>query len=749
MQEERSLSDFWREASDDRIGELVSVLKGADSLVGLMGSALGVSWSGQDGVSYTDFRNHRVALDYSPLRDEGVPFRGVAVDEVIGYAAHEGGHCIWSVGADLGNVIRGEVEARMTWRRKLPRGGLRRAWQEGEAVSRKATLTTAPPNPVLVELCRIHNILEDAHVDARIARRWPVLGEYVQTARDRVAARHPVDMDAIACKARPDRNAVTNLWVGLALYDHPLPQRMTKRVREAITGLLKLTEDAIAEEDLDARMRMAVFAGEILFRLFPTKEAPLPRQPQPEPPAEAVSDGDGDDSDGDEASDTDARDDDEGDEGGDSESDETEAGDGDDESGDGDDEADTDEGDDKADDIGDSESDGDDSDEGDAEDAGDDGDDEADTDEGESGDTDEGDAEDADIDEGDTKAGDGDGDETEAGDGGDAGSDGDDEADSDEGDAEEGNGGGPVGGDAPDELGNLDEDFSDRQVVEVPQEILEEVAEAIIHELEDLSASVAEVLNTNPREVLTNALKATHDPERERQVTREVMPQVMEVRRVFAEQEQAASRTLKGLERGKLNGRRLARVGAGKYNVFQQRQVMSKPDMAVGLLLDVSGSMSPYMGIVEQTAAIFAEALSGLRGVNFAAWTYTCGYAWDKTVLTRICDPQMGRLALGDIEKGGGTPSGPAIAAAKVLLERLPERKKVLIHFTDGAPDDDGHVVKAVEAARNAGIAVYAIGLGVYVGNLPVYGEGNWEVIESVPDLPKAVGTLLTRLDRF
>ena len=212
MQEERSLSDFWREASDDRIVDLVSVLRGADSLVGLMGSDLDVSWSGQDGVSYTDFSKRRVALDYSPLRDEAIPFRGVAVDEVIGYAAHEGGHYEWSDGPDRADVIRGEVQARMGWKRRLPRGGLRHAWQEGEAQAmRDGTAGKPESNPVLVELCRIQNILEDAHVDAAIAKRWPVLGEYVRTARDRVAARHPVDMDAIARKARPHHLAVVSI----------------------------------------------------------------------------------------------------------------------------------------------------------------------------------------------------------------------------------------------------------------------------------------------------------------------------------------------------------------------------------------------------------------------------------------------------------------------------------------------------------------------------------------------------------
>ena len=80
MKAERNLSDFWRhDRSDDRVLELVSVLQGADNLVGLMGSGIRVTWSGQE-VSYTDFQRRIVALDYAPLKGERCPFAGNRVD---------------------------------------------------------------------------------------------------------------------------------------------------------------------------------------------------------------------------------------------------------------------------------------------------------------------------------------------------------------------------------------------------------------------------------------------------------------------------------------------------------------------------------------------------------------------------------------------------------------------------------------------------------------------------------------------
>ena len=83
-------------------------------------------------------------------------------------------------------------------------------------------------------------------------------------------------------------------------------------------------------------------------------------------------------------------------------------------------------------------------------------------------------------------------------------------------------------------------------------------------------------------------------------------------------------------------------------------------------------------------------------------------------------------------------------------MERMPERKKMIIHFTDGAPDYLPHVVEAVRKSRLAGIKVYAIGMGHYARSLEgQYGPGNWEVITTVAELPHAVARLIKRLDSF
>ena len=300
-------------------------------------------------------------------------------------------------------------------------------------------------------------------------------------------------------------------------------------------------------------------------------------------------------------------------------------------------------------------------------------------------------------------------------------------------------------GDGAGELGNLDA-YDDREVVEVPEDLLTDILEALASELEDISESVADVLAEDPARVAANVRRATYDAEAAREVTDRVTSQVAEIRRVFDRQRDAATGYLRGQERGKIDSRMLWKVGVGQLNVRKRKVVKASPEMAVGLLLDVSGSMNAAMSIVLETGAVFAEGLAFKRGVNFAAWTYTG--AFDQVALTRICDRAMGKLCLGNIESGGGTPSGAAIAGVKVLMDRMPEARKMLIHFTDGQPDALAHVTAAVRACRDAGIEVYSIGQGAHLASAleAQYGKGNWETIDEIADLPSAVAKPLQRL---
>lgn len=749
-QADRSLSDFWRtDRSDDRALEMLSVLRGADNLIGLMGSALKARWSGAtlpDGthLSYTDLKAKIVALDYSPLKGQEAPFLGSTVDEVLGYAAHEGGHCVWTEPDKSGTIQSHVVNCLST----LPRS-FQRDWRDGER-HKVEDGDGGWVNPVLVQLCRIQNILEDAYIDYHIAGTWEVLGEYVRTSRRRLAEKTPIDLAAIAATAKPDRNAAMNVWVSVVLYDYDVPTKMLTKMRRALTELMALTEKAIGEDNGTTRQLMTVYAAEILWREFPTEKAPLPTLPPqgdaaenagqgqtgPSMPQSGGSTGADDDEDDSDPDADDAEGDDEGDGG---TGDGSKAG---------------------------SDPDGDEGDEAGTGAGGASG-SEPDDDDGEGAGSGDDDSE-ADEAEGDDPATSGDP------------TDGDDDGEPDAGDeamddlakrlanalnqraanlkdADDAEGQPDGAGDGAGEVGNLDA-YDDREIQEVPPELLAEILEALSAELEDIHESVAEVLAESPDSVAANVKRAQYDQEAAEKVTKTVGTQVAEIRKVFDREQDAATAYLHGQTRGKVDRRRLWKVGVGQMNVKKRRTVAATPDIAVGLLLDVSYSMNPHLRVVLETGAVFAEGLAFKRGVNFAAWTYTGGR--NEVALTRICDRAMGKLCLADITSGGGTPTGAAIAGCKVLMDRMPEPKKVLIHFTDGMPDTRHHVTSAVEACRGAGIGVYTIGVaptgqGGYLTPDALaltlrdqYGDGNYEVIEGVEDLPSAVAGFLKRLSQ-
>jgi len=682
-----SLSDFWREdASDDRVGELTSVLRGSDSLIGVMGSGVRAVWS-TNGESQTWWvrtkqgKHHemRVFLDYSPLRPQEAPFPGQAVDEVIGYAAHEGGHCLWSSGAARDDVIQ------------ILSG---RPDQKSKSAAR---------SPAKVEeVLRVANIIEDAFIDYHVGEEWPVLGEYIHISRQKIDVRRPIDLDVIARDARPTFNQMCNLWIACSLYDHDLPQRMSARVRRAMTFLMAKSVEAVQTSNTSLRLVLAVDSWEHLIANFPKRDDPLPRQqpPMPQPPMAGGQPqaGEGEEKEaGGEAS------------AGRGEGEEEDTG-TDSVPGEGEAEGRPEEEDTEVDKVSGEQEQGE-----EAEEAGGAGDEDI---EGEP-------AEPEPAEQGQEHGHFG-------GEAGEEQGEGEQEESSEQGGDEEG---------AP---GNLDE-FDIRDIEEIPQEVLEEILDAIAHEMEDITRSVAEVISKPIGDVMAQTQKADYDGPAADRVRQRVENEIQQMRRVFDRQAAVQSRQMKGLTLGKLDGRSLARVGAGNFRVFKRREILETPDLAVGLLEDVSGSMSSNMSYVWATACVFAEGLMRKKGVNFLALTYTGGYFEVQT--TRICDKQMGQLCLGNVTQGGGTPSGPAIASMKVLMDRMPERQKVIIHFTDGAPDDATSVQVAVEACRKAGYKVWAISLQGYERMLDQqYGPGNWETISAIRELPGKVANLVKQL---
>jgi cobalamin biosynthesis protein CobT len=298
------------------------------------------------------------------------------------------------------------------------------------------------------------------------------------------------------------------------------------------------------------------------------------------------------------------------------------------------------------------------------------------------------------------------------------------------------------GGDEPGDLGDLDK-YLDQPHQPLSKEEAEALGDFRESQRQDMTGPLRELGFTDT----TTIKNASYDLQSHTQVKNQVVPEIQKVRHIFQEIEVVESRWRHGLENGKLDGRRLAKVGVGKTTVFKHRELRDQPSTAVVLLLDTSGSMQGRLYIVNETAAVFAE---GLKPLYPKTWYEVITYTGRTTQtsgdvqLTRLASSTM-RLSLRGVWHGGGTPSGEAIASALLLLRRRQERRKVIIHFTDGSPDHGSDVRKAVEICRQDGVEVITIS----VGYLPTaYGEGKAVVISRVEELPKAVMTLIKRIWR-
>lgn len=170
--------------------------------------------------------------------------------------------------------------------------------------------------------------------------------------------------------------------------------------------------------------------------------------------------------------------------------------------------------------------------------------------------------------------------------------------------------------------------------------------------------------------------------------------------------------------RGKVCRRKLHKVPLGDAKVFQKVTPGVKPSLAVHLLIDGSSSMCGWESEVANTAslalALACESLSIDVGVS--AFIGSC----DDRQLQILKLNGSGRITSKmqqnwGIEPQGTTPLGEAMdLAAPLLMESAKDyERKLLIVITDGKPDSVPAVEKAYQKAREKGVELFALGIGL------------------------------------
>lgn len=212
------------------------------------------------------------------------------------------------------------------------------------------------------------------------------------------------------------------------------------------------------------------------------------------------------------------------------------------------------------------------------------------------------------------------------------------------------------------------------------------------------------------------------------------------------------------------------RTGASPDTRIHRRNVRRTRDLAVLVLLDLSqstnervrGRNETVLELTREAAALLADALAKL-GDPFAIH----GFASDgrhEVEYRRFKDfdePWAGnaRARLAGMEGRLSTRMGTAMRHAGSLLARRPQKKKLLIVLTDGAPADidvrdpqylRADARKAVEDIARAGVGAYCISLDPgaddYVSR--IFGANRHAVVDRVERLPERLPLLYLSLTR-
>jgi hypothetical protein len=295
-------------------------------------------------------------------------------------------------------------------------------------------------------------------------------------------------------------------------------------------------------------------------------------------------------------------------------------------------------------------------------------------------------------------------------------------------------------------LGELSEDRgqfegSAEEVGEVeesaPRAITEAIMSGLSDESKDVTSRIENVLRTLGGESDRHLLYDTIFMEgTEPCKTAPHRKLVRRLKEVFRLQREEAARTHHGLPSGKVDARRLYRAYTNGM-VFKQKEYFPEnTQWKITLLLDASGSVLWHWDFIESVYTALVEALvEGNADLDV--------YAYKETEM--ICE--VTRLfydsGLYTILPSGTTPTGEALIATGLMMPQTGRR--LLIHVTDGLWNTGVDTWYALEFLKRQQIDMVTLGCGGAKRAFELQYGKNFEVMDSIEDLPKALEALLRR----
>lgn len=272
----------------------------------------------------------------------------------------------------------------------------------------------------------------------------------------------------------------------------------------------------------------------------------------------------------------------------------------------------------------------------------------------------------------------------------------------------------------------------------LPKDLAEEVSEAIVEKRADLSELLSYIAKDSYMTIL--AYTPPEDAKRAADARSKTSFAEEKLRRVLQDFRLRRTKDYRGLMAGRISSRRLHRVSYGDQRVFQRRDRPEEIDMAICLLMDLSGSVHYHRPLIEQITCAICDAFQKEK-VEFIALGYS--EAGNTAYIPRLYDRESQKVKLGLDKEWHSTPSYEGLAAAIAQLLRLTGKKqKVLFHFTDGQPTSGrADIPELLKDARAKGITDIHVCLARESGLEKfkyLYGEGAM-MVEDINQLPDIV----------
>ena len=183
-----------------------------------------------------------------------------------------------------------------------------------------------------------------------------------------------------------------------------------------------------------------------------------------------------------------------------------------------------------------------------------------------------------------------------------------------------------------------------------------------------------------------------------------------------------------GLRSGDLDEGSLHKLGYDCDNIWSQKTISKLPDVAVGILVDQSGSMSgEKIESARTMCIILAEALKRIAGVRLYVYGHTAnlGAGSDLTIYEHYTPSNSDITNLGGIKSHSNNYDGYAIKEVAKRLAIDPAKKKYLFVIADGLPSGHGYggetaekhvtsVCKFVRDRLKIGVNAFAVGVPDY-----------------------------------